>query len=220
MAQTVPMLYEPIGRLVSDLPFVDEHAGPQCHDIILQAFETTHDQEERVVMIHLHGQAGPVLLDMVVDLVGAGPERYAVLTGREVSSDLASLIPNGRATTSSGKSSVVSWRSDGCVAPPAHGLRGLTNTLNPIRGLSVTDSESDRSDMINLQRAWRRRRQRALRRRRAGISSARGTAAAPPAMRANHHEEDDADTVYLSVSAGSDEKLDDSLTIPRTPPPV
>jgi hypothetical protein len=39
-------------------------------------------------------------------------------------------------------------------------------------------------------------------------------------MRANHHEEDDADTVYLSVSAGSDEKLDDSLTIPRTPPPV
>ena len=219
MAQTVPMLYEPIGRLVSDLPFVDEHAGPQCHDIILQAFETTHDQEERVVMIHLHGQAGPVLLDMVVDLVGAGPERYAVLTGREVSSDLASLIPNGRATTSSGKSSVVSWRSDGCVAPD-HGLRGLTNTPNPRRRLTVTDSESDGSDIIKLQREWRRRRQRALRRRRAGISSARGTAAAPPAMRANHHEGDDADTAYLSVSAGSDEKLENTLTIPRTPPSV
>lgn len=118
----VPMLADPMDGLVSDLPFVTTHAGSQCHDAIRRVFEGRSEEHESAtaVLLHLHGQAGPVLLDMVVHTVDAGPERHAVLIGREVNPDLAGLIVNQNAVVS-GRSSTASWASDRCFVAEGDG---------------------------------------------------------------------------------------------------
>ena len=113
-----PMFFDPVNRHISDLPFVDELASSQCRTIIDRAFKASEEQNsnvattEQLVLLHLHANSGRrVLLEMVVNIVTEGSERHAVLIGREVNSDLATLMAN-EGTVVSGASSSVSWASD------------------------------------------------------------------------------------------------------------
>lgn len=144
------MLFNPVGRHLSELPFVNELAGSQCRTIIHQAFEESEEQNgedfttERVVMIHLRTNSAHVLLEMIVSIVIEESERHAVLTGREVDSDLATLMENA-GTAVSGASSTVSWASDRCYQPPVLMLNRRT-TRSP--SLALVEA-SDLADEIN-----------------------------------------------------------------------
>ena len=115
------MLFDPVDHHISDLPFVNELAGTRCRILIHRAFKATEEQEdndiiptEQVVLLHLHATSGrQVLLEMAVSIVTEGSERHAVLTGREVDSELATLMAH-EGTAVSGASSSVSWGSDRC----------------------------------------------------------------------------------------------------------
>ena len=123
MTIAVPMLVDPVNSQVLDLPFVNANAGFQCCDIIRQAFHAAEEQSgnetrtEHIVLLHLYTKSGPVLLEMIVNIVTSESERHAVLIGREVNSDLATLMAN-EGTAVSGASSSVSWASDRGVAMP------------------------------------------------------------------------------------------------------
>lgn len=117
------MLFDPVDRHILDLPFVNALDGTGCRTIIHQALKASEEQlgnditTELVVLLHLHTNSGrQVLLEMAVSIVTLGCERYAVLTGREVNSELATLMGN-EGTTVSGASSSVSWGSDRCYKP-------------------------------------------------------------------------------------------------------
>lgn len=136
MSIAVPMLLDPVGGSIAELPFVNASAGSQCRDIIRQTFVLFEEQNEddstteQIVLLHLRAKGGPVLLEMVVNIITAGSERHAVLTGREVNSDLATLM--AKEGSGSGAGSSLSWASD----------RGFATAT----GLMMTNRASRASD--------------------------------------------------------------------------
>ena len=140
MRMAAPMFFDPVNRHISDLPFVDALAGSQCRTIIYRPFMASEEQNgnvpttEQLVLLHLYANSGrQVLLEMVVNVVTEGSERHAVLIGREVNSDLATLMAN-EGTAVSKASSSVSWASDrGVVMPTSR----ATAVCSPSPSVSV-----------------------------------------------------------------------------------
>ena len=115
------MIFDPVDKHVSDLPFVNALAGFSFQEHVLQSFAVSCDPDrEQIVLLHLHSKSGPVLLEMVVNIVVSDSKPHAVLTGREVDSELATLIVSK--ASESGTSSTISWASDRCF------VAGLTDS--------------------------------------------------------------------------------------------
>jgi hypothetical protein len=134
MTIAVPMLVDPVNSQVLDLPFVNANAGFQCCDIIRQAFHAAEEQSgnetrtEHIVLLHLYTKSGPVLLEMIVNIVTSESERHAVLIGREVNPDLATLMASEGNVSGAGSSA--SWASDRGFAPGLM-MTNIPSTTSP-----------------------------------------------------------------------------------------
>ena len=88
------MLHNPVGCLVSDLPFVNDRAQTRACEVIRRKIVmSTKTAMKSTVMLHLRARNGPVLLEMLADALGAEFEDAAiVLTGQKLESDMAGLL--------------------------------------------------------------------------------------------------------------------------------
>ena len=153
------MLFDPVGSFVSDLPFVDALAGSQFCAIIRRAFNVSEESKkkgqptEQIVLLHLSSKHGPVLLEMVVNIVTTRNERHAVVTGREVNIDLATLItsPGEGSTDISEASGMISWSSDWCYAPGLMMTRMTSRaTASGSSGLFAVSDSAEAPDSASL----------------------------------------------------------------------
>ena len=89
MSAAVPIT--PVGKQLFDLPFVNKRAKMKFTSAIHRQI-STHEFDKQSVVLHLDIQNRRVLFSMVAKLVEIGPELFIVLTGREVDSNLATLL--------------------------------------------------------------------------------------------------------------------------------
>ena len=94
MAETAPMALNPVGCLLSDLPFVNASDGYRLHRVLGRIFEAPARHEHtRTFMLHMFAGNRHVLLDMVAAHVSVTEsESIIVMTGRVVDSGLAGLM--------------------------------------------------------------------------------------------------------------------------------
>ena len=104
MELAAPTLVNPVGRHLLDLPFVNSSERTKLKKMIQHIFyEPAEHTRVRTVMLHLHTQNGPVLLEMRCTVLGTAgaasvdsalrrDELIIVLTGREVEESLAGLL--------------------------------------------------------------------------------------------------------------------------------
>ena len=88
------MLQNPVGCLLSDLPFVNDCARTRVCEVIRRKLVIVRQQKhDELVLLHLRSRNGPVLLEMVAGALGAEFEDATiVLTGRALESDMAGLL--------------------------------------------------------------------------------------------------------------------------------
>jgi hypothetical protein len=92
MDMAAPMLHNPVGCLVSDLPFVNDRAQTRACEVIRRKM-VMKTAMKSTVMLHLRARNGPILLEMLADALGAEFEDAAiVLTGRALESGMAGLL--------------------------------------------------------------------------------------------------------------------------------
>ena len=94
MAETAPMALNPVGCLLSDLPFVNASDGYRLHRVLGRIFEAPARHERtRTFMLHMFAGNRHVLLDMAAAHVSVTEsESIIVMTGRVVDSGLAGLM--------------------------------------------------------------------------------------------------------------------------------
>ena len=94
MAIAAPMVRNPVGGLLSDLPFVNASDGDQLDQFLKQVFSAPAEHDHaRTCMLHLRTQNRHVLLEMVAThFFVRDSESIVVMTGRQVDSDLAVLL--------------------------------------------------------------------------------------------------------------------------------
>lgn len=97
MRRAAPMLIDPVGRRISELPFVEAHSRTRCVNVIRRMFAVLEEQSSvqssvQIVMLHLRAQTGHALLEMEANILGTSCEPIVVLTGCRVDSQLAGLI--------------------------------------------------------------------------------------------------------------------------------
>ena len=89
------MLQNPVGCLLSDLPFVNDCGRTRVCEVIRRKVAIVRQQkhDDEFVLLHLRSRNGPVLLEMVAGALGAEFEDATiVLTGRALESDMAGLL--------------------------------------------------------------------------------------------------------------------------------
>ena len=94
MAIAAPMLRNPVGCLLSDLPFVNASDGYRLGRFLRRIFEAPAEHDAaRTYMLHLQNRHRNVLLEMVATHFDVrGSEAVVVMAGRQVDSDLAVLL--------------------------------------------------------------------------------------------------------------------------------
>ena len=105
MSKTVPMHVDPVGRFMTDLPFVNARDGATWQEKVRIIFEAPEEHDHAwTLLLHLNIQNGTVLLEMTLDVFVTASESIIVVRGREIESGLASLLCNngGAETTSAG----------------------------------------------------------------------------------------------------------------------
>ena len=95
MAIAVPTLLDPVGSLVSDLPFAITSDGDRLAQFFKRIFEAPAEHDhDRTCMVHLRANNNrPVLLEMVAThFYVRESEPIIVMVGRQIDSDLAVLL--------------------------------------------------------------------------------------------------------------------------------
>jgi len=95
MDVAAPMLGNPVGWLLSDLPFVNVRARTRLCEVVghkIEMAQQDHARTKSTVMLHLRARNGPVLLEMVADTLDTEFDTTIVFTGRALESDLAGLL--------------------------------------------------------------------------------------------------------------------------------
>ena len=94
MKIAAPMVVDPVGCLLSDLPFVNESDGYRLHRLLGRIAEAPAEHDHtRTFMLHLVTRHSHVLLEMVAThFFVTESEPIIVMTGRPVDSDLAGLM--------------------------------------------------------------------------------------------------------------------------------
>ena len=94
MAAAAPMVVNPVGCRLSDLPFKDANDCPRLYRFFEQICDAPAEHDHtRTFMLHLAAQNRNVLLELTAALVHAaesGP--HVALTGRQIDSNLAGLL--------------------------------------------------------------------------------------------------------------------------------
>ena len=122
MAKTVPMHVDPVGRFITDLPFVNARDGATWQDKVGIIFEAPAEHDHaRTLLLHLGIQNGTVFLEMTLDVFVTASESIIIMRGREIESGLASLLRNdgGAETTSTGTPGEPSVRTPAPSEPGA-----------------------------------------------------------------------------------------------------
>ena len=95
MSKTIPMHVDPVGRFLTDLPFVNARDGAKWQQNVIRIFEAPAEHDNaRTSMLHLCTQNGTMLLEVTLDVFVTASESIIVMTGREVESGLAGLLRN------------------------------------------------------------------------------------------------------------------------------
>ena len=93
MAEAAPMVANPVGCHLSDLPFKDANDWSQLHRFLGQICDAPHEHDHtRTFMLHLAAQNRDVLFEMTATLIHAESGPVIVLTGRQVDANLAGLL--------------------------------------------------------------------------------------------------------------------------------
>ena len=93
MAAAAPMVVNPVGCRLSDLPFKDANDGSQLNRFLGQICDAPHEHDHtRTFMLHLAAQNRDVLFEMTATLIHAESGPVIVLTGRQVDANLAGLL--------------------------------------------------------------------------------------------------------------------------------
>ena len=106
MAIAAPMIADPRDQHLGTLSFSSTHAKDQFQEMIRQAFDAT-DGGSVTIMLHLNTKQGPVLLQMMANVVHTESDAAVILTGRELDSGLAGLIHNAETATQSEPESIL-----------------------------------------------------------------------------------------------------------------
>ena len=100
MEVAAPILGDPVGLPVADLPFVDQSDGHRFDRDLRRIFEAPAEHNNaRTFMLYLWTKNGRVLLETRADHLVTETEAIVVFTGREVDSDLACMITRESAVT-------------------------------------------------------------------------------------------------------------------------
>ena len=94
MTEAAPMVTNPVGCRLSDLPFKDANDWSRLHRFLGQICDAPHDHDHtRTFMLHLAAQNRHVLFEMTATLIhGTDIGPLVVLTGRQVDANLAGLL--------------------------------------------------------------------------------------------------------------------------------
>jgi hypothetical protein len=94
MAAAAPMIVNPVGCRLSDLPFKDANDCPRLYRFFEQICDAPAEHDHtRTFMLHLAAQNRHVLLELTAALVHAAEsDPHVVLTGRQIDSNLAGLL--------------------------------------------------------------------------------------------------------------------------------
>ena len=98
MSNTVPMQVDPLGRLLTDLPFVNTNDGIALLEKVGRIFESPDepdDEQDNLCILHLRTQRrGAVLLEMTMNVFVTTEESIIIMVGRELDSGLAGFLRN------------------------------------------------------------------------------------------------------------------------------
>ena len=93
MEIAAPMLVDPVGMCIPDLPFVNSGDGDRFDKIVRRIFEAPAEHaHDRTFILHLTVSCGHVLLEMRADHLVTQGEPIVVMTGRQLESDLACMM--------------------------------------------------------------------------------------------------------------------------------
>ena len=97
MAIAAPTLRNPVGSLLSDLPFVKASDQARLDQFLRCIFEAPAEHDHaQTFMLHLRAKSSLVLLEMVAThFFVRDSEPIIVMTGRQIDSDLAVLLASG-----------------------------------------------------------------------------------------------------------------------------
>ena len=140
MAIAAPMVRNPLGGLLSDLPFVNASDGDQLDQFLRRIFEAPAEHDAaRTYMLHLRNRHRNVLLEMVATHFHVrDSEPIIVMTGRQVDSDLAVLLSCGTAVAASEANHDVN----------AHGAWGESSHLQSVSQAGSIKGDDDDDDML------------------------------------------------------------------------
>ena len=93
MMSLVPTHADPVGGLLTGLPFVNTRDGARLYETVTRIFEASAECDNTMpFMLFLHTRGGVVLLEMSLNVLVTASDPVIVMTGREVDSHLGSLI--------------------------------------------------------------------------------------------------------------------------------
>jgi hypothetical protein len=145
MYASVSLVSDPHDRLLEALPFIHTRASNQCQNVIRQTFDATGAQENVPVVLHLHARNGTaLLLQMVANIVHTESKTLAVLTGREIPSELAGLIHlKGSASQSEAETMVPFEHDNGETESGSMSLQSLVQDRGGNRDDGSSESETN-----------------------------------------------------------------------------
>ena len=88
LARAAPLLGDPVGGLLSELPFVNQKAASQFCGVVRRIFDLPDEWANESSILYLQSQNGPVLLEMAATIMGTN----VVMAGQVIEADLAGLI--------------------------------------------------------------------------------------------------------------------------------
>ena len=150
MAIAAPMVVNPVGCLISELPFVNKNDGDRLHRSLVRIFDNLggHD-EPRMFVLHLIVQNRRVLLEMVATHVFVTEsEPIIVLTGRQVDAELAGLMVSESVAFSVNEEAVVPCDATDCTNGVHADHEAVVRSIDGMHEISSVSASSNASDSV------------------------------------------------------------------------
>ena len=150
MAIAAPMVVNPVGCLISELPFVNKNDGDRLHYSLERIFDNLggHD-EPRMFVLHLIVQNRRVLLEMVATHVFVTEsEPIIVLTGRQVDAELAGLMVSESVAFSVDEEAVVPCDATDCTNGVHADHEAVVRSIDGMHEISSVSASSNASDSV------------------------------------------------------------------------
>ena len=161
MKSAAPLPVDPVGCLLSELPFVNQRSGRILCTVIREMFDTPEQTDHRVperIMLYLHTKSGrPVLFEMAAHVAGTGTTKVVIVAGRQVESDLGGLIATGDGDVPGGSEATCDCKggngydgelSEACQSEISS-LTAPTFVLSEVSSLAAPRQDSDDSTVVD-----------------------------------------------------------------------